>query len=124
MSRRVSGSSCMIVGLSHAPRHGDAGGRRCRPTRGVQHGLTGDTRAGRLRPLAMAIRIALHHRTAYAYDQPVALSPHEVRLRPAPHARTPITSYSLRVTPEQHFVNWQQDPYGNWVARFVFPEPT
>jgi len=71
----------------------------------------------------MAIRVALHHHTAYSFDQPVALSPHEVRLRPAPHARTPITSYSLRVTPEQHFVNWQQDPYGNWVARFVFPEP-
>src|SRR5262245_45898849 len=124
MSRRVSGSSCMIVGISHAPRHGDAGRRRCRPTRGIQHGLTGDTRASRLRPLTMAIRVALHHRTAYGYDQPVALSPHEVRLRPAPHARTPIMSYSLRVTPERHFVNWQQDPYGNWVARFVFPEPT
>src|SRR5262245_32167172 len=72
----------------------------------------------------MAIRVALHHHTAYGFDRPVPLSPHEVRLRPAPHARTPIASYSLRVTPEQHFVNWQQDPYGNWVARFVFPEPT
>jgi uncharacterized protein (DUF2126 family)/transglutaminase-like putative cysteine protease len=71
----------------------------------------------------MAIRVALHHRTLYTYDQPVPLSPHEVRLRPAPHARTPVVSYSLRVTPEQHFVNWQQDPYGNWVARYVFPEP-
>ena len=72
----------------------------------------------------MAIRVALHHETVYAFDAPVPLSPHEVRLRPAPHARTPIASYSLRVTPERHFVNWQQDPYGNWVARFVFPEPT
>src|SRR4030095_13137391 len=71
----------------------------------------------------MAIRVALHHHTAYSFDRPVPLSPHEVRLRPAPHAPTPITSYSLRVTPERHFVNWQQDPYGNWVARFVFPEP-
>ena len=72
----------------------------------------------------MAIRVALHHRTIYSFDEPVVLSPHEVRLRPAPHARTPILSYSLRVSPEQHFINWQQDPYGNWVARFVFPEPT
>jgi transglutaminase-like putative cysteine protease len=72
----------------------------------------------------MAIRVALHHETVYAFDAPVPLSPHEVRLRPAPHARTPIASYSLRVTPERHFVNWQQDPYGNWVARFVFPEQT
>jgi uncharacterized protein (DUF2126 family)/transglutaminase-like putative cysteine protease len=70
----------------------------------------------------MAIRVALHHRTIYSFDEPVVLSPHEVRLRPAPHARTPILSYSLRVLPEQHFINWQQDPYGNWVARFVFTD--
>jgi uncharacterized protein (DUF2126 family)/transglutaminase-like putative cysteine protease len=70
----------------------------------------------------MAIRIALHHKTSYRYDRPVSLSPHEVRLRPAPHARTPILSYSLTVQPEQHFINWQQDPYGNYIGRFVFPE--
>lgn len=70
----------------------------------------------------MAIRIALHHKTSYRYDRLVSLSPHEVRLRPAPHARTPILSYSLTVTPEQHFINWQQDPYGNYIGRFVFPE--
>ena len=70
----------------------------------------------------MAIRVALHHKTSYSYDRLVALSPHEVRLRPAPHARTPILSYSLTVTPEQHFINWQQDPYGNYIGRFVFPE--
>ena len=70
----------------------------------------------------MAIRVALHHKTSYHYDRLVALSPHEVRLRPAPHARTPILSYSLTVQPEQHFINWQQDPYGNYIGRFVFPE--
>jgi len=70
----------------------------------------------------MAIRIALHHKTSYRYDRQVALSPHEVRLRPAPHARTPILSYSLTVEPQQHFINWQQDPYGNYIGRFVFPE--
>jgi len=70
----------------------------------------------------MAIRVALHHKTSYHYDRLVALSPHEVRLRPAPHARTPILSYSLTVRPEQHFINWQQDPYGNYIGRFVFPE--
>ena len=70
----------------------------------------------------MAIRVALHHKTSYHYDRLVALSPHEVRLRPAPHARTPILSYSLTVNPEDHFINWQQDPYGNYIGRYVFPE--
>ena len=72
----------------------------------------------------MAIRVALHHKTSYRYDRPVNLSPHEVRLRPAPHARTPILSYSLTVAPENHFINWQQDPFGNYIGRFVFPEKT
>ena len=72
----------------------------------------------------MSIRVALHHHTRYRYDRPVALSPHEIRLRPAPHCRTPILSYSLTVAPDKHFVNWQQDVFGNHVARFVFPEKT
>ena len=71
----------------------------------------------------MTIRVAIHHRTIYKFDRAVGLSPHEIRLRPAPHCRTPIASYSLRVAPEKHFVNWQQDAYGNYIARFVFPEP-
>ncbi len=71
----------------------------------------------------MTIRVAIHHRTVYKFDRAVGLSPHEIRLRPAPHCRTPIASYSLRVAPEKHFVNWQQDAYGNYIARFVFPEP-
>ena len=70
----------------------------------------------------MAIRVALSHRTTYRFDRHVAIGPHEIRLRPAPHCRTPILSYSLNVKPESHFLNWQQDPYGNWVARLVFPE--
>lgn len=70
----------------------------------------------------MAIRVALHHKTSYQFDRLVSLSPHEVRLKPAAHARTPILSYSLTVTPENHFINWQQDPYGNYIARYVFPE--
>jgi uncharacterized protein (DUF2126 family)/transglutaminase-like putative cysteine protease len=70
----------------------------------------------------MAIRVALSHRTTYRFDRHVAIAPHEIRLRPAPHCRTPILSYSLNVKPSPHFLNWQQDPYGNWVARLVFPE--
>jgi uncharacterized protein (DUF2126 family)/transglutaminase-like putative cysteine protease len=70
----------------------------------------------------MTIRVALSHQTRYRFDRAVSLWPHEVRLRPAAHGRTPILSYSLNVKPAGHFLNWQQDPFGNWVARLVFPE--
>ncbi len=69
----------------------------------------------------MSIRVALNHKTEYHYDRLVALTPQVVRLRPAPHTRTPILSYSLKVTPREHFLNWQQDPYSNYLARLVFP---
>src|SRR5580692_2750540 len=72
----------------------------------------------------MGIRVALSHRTCYRYPKPVWLSPHVVRLRPAPHCRTTISSYSLRVAPSEHFINWQQDPYSNLLARLVFPKKT
>ena len=71
----------------------------------------------------MAIRVAINHKTEYRFDRLVKVSPHVVRLRPAPHTRTPIESYSLKVLPENHFINWQQDPFGNYLARLVFPEP-
>ncbi|WP_045860825.1 transglutaminase family protein [Teredinibacter purpureus] len=70
----------------------------------------------------MTIRVAINHRTSYKFDRPVSLSAHTVRLRPAPHSRTPIHSYSLKIKPEQHFINWQQDAFGNYLARLVFPE--
>src|SRR6478609_6523431 len=72
----------------------------------------------------MAIRVAINHKTTYKYDRLVNLSPHIFRLRPAVHSRTPIEAYSFNISPKEHFINWQQDPFGNWQARVVFPEKT
>lgn len=71
----------------------------------------------------MSITASIYHLTHYKYDRPVTLGPQSIRLRPAPHSRTRVISHSLTVSPSAHFVNHQQDPYGNWIARFIFPEP-
>ncbi|RYD48952.1 MAG: transglutaminase family protein, partial [Verrucomicrobiaceae bacterium] len=72
----------------------------------------------------MSIHVALHHRTSYQYERPVGHGAHVVRLRPAPHCRSNVLSYSLKVGPMEHFINWQQDPQANYLARLMFPEPT
>ena len=69
----------------------------------------------------MTTSVSVEHRTTYTFDRPIGIGPHLIRLRPAPHCRTPIEAYTLQIRPTEHFLHWQQDPYGNHIARVVFP---
>lgn len=72
----------------------------------------------------MTIRVGIHHKTVYKFDRLVSLAPHQIRLRPAPHTRTPVHQYSIKVEPADHYINWQQDAFGNFIGRYVFNEKT
>jgi len=71
----------------------------------------------------VSIKVQLKHKTHYRFDRAVVASPHEIRLRPALHSRTPVSGYALEIQPKNHFIHWQQDAFGNFVARVTFPEP-
>ncbi len=108
--------------MSRPPKQLAAGRRHAWPSDVIRADTLSQHSEGYESNCHMAIRVALRHFTQYRYDRHVALSPQVVRLRPAPHARTCVESYSLKVAPHPHFINWQQDPFGNYLARLVFPE--
>ena len=66
------------------------------------------------------MRLLLRHRSHYLYERPAALGPHDIRLRPAAHAKAKIETYALHLQPASCTVHRQQDSAGNHVARLTF----
>ena len=66
------------------------------------------------------MRITVRHRTAYAFDAPVSLEPHVVRLRPRVDGSNRLVEFDLQIDPEPALRADNLDPEGNVVTHAWF----